>query len=218
MEPTRDNHRPDGECEFRDKTRTIWRELKPGSLGLVQWHIERDERVVGAFTDALTAIDDLDRVALSLEYPVQTASNALGQVGLHQLAGDESRQPHVEPRDPRWGPLLAFSPETLQWTTRAIAYHPSFIAKLRRALGSTVATIKGGELTRSYDLHELPEARELYREFLICLGMALAHVVRSNEKTLSGLLGEIRLRGSRDQAPLFTFQKKPRDIYFRLGS
>ena len=202
--------------EFSDQGQTVWWGLKPGYLGLVLWAIERDEQFVASFCDALSNANDLDAVARSLLYPVTAASNALGQAGLHQFTGDESKHPHMEPRDSRWGPLMAFSDDALEWITLAIAHHPAFGTRLQSTLSAAVEAVKTGKLSRGYDLHTIPEAKELFNEFLVCLGAALDHVLRSNGKTLHEVLTEIGRRNRDMQAPLYNFQRKPRDTYYRL--
>src|SRR5215469_14298755 len=106
--------------DLSDESRTIWKELKQGSLGTVLWAFRTDERVVVSFSDALSRLHTPEGLVESLEYPVTVAANCVGQIAFHQLAAEESSPPHVEPRDSRWSPLRPLGPEVPVLIARSI--------------------------------------------------------------------------------------------------
>jgi hypothetical protein len=177
-------------------TLNIWLDLKQGSLGIVLLGLRKDKKVAISVSAVLKAVGDPCGLSQSLNYMVWASMNCIGQLAYHQFVGDPSKPVHLEPLDPRWNPLRVMPGDLMSRICNEAANNETFQAHAERVLTHFVSLINAEQMKSLMDAGEDPEAVDLLRHMLVCLGGSLALLLDEDKKTLRGVVGELAILNS----------------------
>jgi hypothetical protein len=201
----------DGRLDMYEVARhgkSVWKELKQGSIGLTVWVLRSNSECLGVISNCLAAADNPKELARAVLPGVKLATNCICQLGLHQIAGEGSTQPCLEPLDGRWSVLNLLPSSSAVEVAQCVAEYADFSCALRDARSEIVQEIRNSRFHSQGDLARYDSIAAAIQLMLSLTAVALIDAFAAQEQTFLALLGHVARRNAEEQS-IYSFQRTP---------